>query len=255
MRHAAHCPCIHLGGPSGRERVCAGGNALEPRLNGILSQLSHDELQWLLPSLQMVSLSKNQVLFAPGQLMDHYLFPVSGVIALSIALDDGNVGDTAMVDRDSMYPLHLIGTLQSPNTATVKVPGLCYKVPAQVFHDLLQRSRRLIWVLLSMLARQFEKSTLESVCLRHHTLQQITAKLILISMDQAQSSELVLTHEEMANAIGARREGVSLALKEFKSRKMIGMRRGSVRVLDRAGIESLSCECYKTLQCIEMSGT
>lgn len=218
------------------------------KANAILSQLPSEEFKFLLPHLKMVSLKKGEVLFEPGGTIDRYYFPLTCALELAVGLADGNVGATTVINMNGIYPLHLIGSASSQNRATVSSPGFCYWVPAWVIHQELRRSQSLLWLLLSEAVKLFELVSLESVCLRHHGLEQITAKLILLSMDNLESSVVSFTQQEMANSLGVRREGVTITLRKFKERQLITTHRGGLRVLDPAGLERSACDCYKTLR-------
>jgi hypothetical protein len=66
--------------------------------------------------------------------------------------------------------------------------------------------------------------------------------------DRAQSGELELTHEFIATMLGSRRAGVTEAAGALRRAGVIGYERGHVTVLDRAGLEAKSCECYQTVR-------
>jgi len=220
----------------------------QPAANSILSQLPEQELELLLPHMKLVSLQKGDVLFEHGQNISQYYFPVSCAIELSIDLAEGKGGATTVINMNSIYPLHLIGEIQSPHKAVVYGSGLCYRVPAWVIHEELRRSHSLLWILLQESVRLFELASVESVCLRNHSVEQITAKLILLSMDNSRSSVLEMTHQEMANSLGTRREAVTIALNKLKTQRLINTGRGRVEVLNRKGLLKMSCACYETLR-------
>ncbi len=219
-----------------------------PNANAILSQLPTEELQFLLPHMTMVSLEKGVVLFEPGGSIDHYYFPLTCALELAVDLADGNTAATAVINMNGIYPLHLVGDSHSHNRATVRSPGLCYRVPAWVIQEELRRNQSFLWLLLSEAIHLFERTSVESACLRHHSLEQVTAKLILLSMDHGDSSVVSLTQQEMANSLGVRREGVTMSIQKFKRRHLIATHRGGVTVLDRMGLEQCACDCYKTLR-------
>jgi CRP-like cAMP-binding protein len=63
--------------------------------------------------------------------------------------------------------------------------------------------------------------------------------------DRVQSDVLVLTHEFLAIMLGVRRASVSEILEPLQHRGLILTRRGKITVLDRTGLESAACECYR----------
>lgn len=219
-----------------------------PLANAILSQLPEAELAELGTYLQLVHLRKGQLLHGPGQHIAHYYFPITSTVELAIDLEDGKGGATAVINMSSLYPLHLLSEMHSQQRATVRKAGLCYRIPAVAVHRLLRHSPRLLWILLQESVRLFEQAGQESVCMRNHSVEQITAKLILQSLDDGHGNTLELTHQEIANALGTRREGVSLTLQKFRTQQLLHSERGRIQVLDRAGLERVACGCYQTLR-------
>jgi DNA-binding transcriptional regulator YhcF (GntR family) len=57
-----------------------------------------------------------------------------------------------------------------------------------------------------------------------------------------------LTQEALADLLGVQRTTVNAVIKELSSEGLIGTGRGTVRVIDRAGLKRRSCECYQRLQ-------
>ncbi|MEN9886004.1 MAG: hypothetical protein RL758_582 [Pseudomonadota bacterium] len=219
-----------------------------PKANAILAQLFSDEFMALMPHTLLVSLQKGQVLFEPGGAIDHCYFPLNCTLELAVDLPDGHSGPTAVINMNGVYPLHLIDQSQSLHRATVRSAGLCYRIPAWVVREELQRNPRFLWLLLKEAVQLFEQASMETACLRHHSLEQITAKLILLSLDSSDSKVVSLTQQEMANSLGVRREGVTMAIQKFKQQHIVTTHRGGLTVVDRPGLERHACDCYKTLQ-------
>ena len=57
-----------------------------------------------------------------------------------------------------------------------------------------------------------------------------------------------MTQELIANMLGVRREGVTEAAGKLQKLGVIEYSRGRIRVLDRAHLEQLSCECYAVVK-------
>jgi hypothetical protein len=71
---------------------------------------------------------------------------------------------------------------------------------------------------------------------------------LLLSLDRLPSLELVMTQELIANMLGVRREGVTVAAGKLQGAGVIEYRRGHIKVLDRAKLEAMSCECYAVVR-------
>ena len=87
-----------------------------------------------------------------------------------------------------------------------------------------------------------------AVCNRHHSLDQQLCRWLLLSLDRLQGDELVMTQDLIANMLGVRREGVTEAAGHLQEAGLIRYRRGHIKVLDRAGLERRTCECYAVVK-------
>jgi hypothetical protein len=63
--------------------------------------------------------------------------------------------------------------------------------------------------------------------------------------ERVRRNELTLTHEFLAEMLGSPRSEVTLAAGELRKAGLIEYERGEIRILDRNGLESMTCECYK----------
>jgi len=86
------------------------------------------------------------------------------------------------------------------------------------------------------------------VCNRHHSLDQQLCRWLLLSLDRLQGPELVMTQELIANMLGVRREGVTEAALSLQRAGLINYKRGHITVVDRAGLEQRTCECYAVVK-------
>ena len=86
------------------------------------------------------------------------------------------------------------------------------------------------------------------MCNRHHSLDQQLCRWLLLSLDRLKGRELVMTQELIANMLGVRREGVTEAALKLQKVGLIRYARGRITVLDRAGLEQRTCECYAVVK-------
>jgi len=87
-----------------------------------------------------------------------------------------------------------------------------------------------------------------AVCNRHHTIEQQLCRWLLLTLDRIPASELVMTQELIANMLGVRREGITDAAGKLQQGGYIRYRRGHIAVLNRIGLQTLSCECYAVVK-------
>jgi len=70
----------------------------------------------------------------------------------------------------------------------------------------------------------------------------------LLSRDRLQTDELVMTQELIADMLGVRREGVTVAAGRLQDAGAISYVRGRIRILDRQKLEETVCECYRVVK-------
>jgi hypothetical protein len=66
--------------------------------------------------------------------------------------------------------------------------------------------------------------------------------------DRAEGDVLTYTHEFLAQMLGANRKSVTLAAQSMQAAGLMSYLRGKIRILDRAGLEKASCECYAVVR-------
>ena len=114
--------------------------------------------------------------------------------------------------------------------------------------DEFQRAGPVMHVLLRYTQALITQMAQKAVCNRHHSLDQQLCRWLLLSLDRIQSNELAMTQDLIANMLGVRREGVTVAALSLQSAGLIRYARGHITVLNRDGIEKRACECYAVVK-------
>ncbi len=83
-----------------------------------------------------------------------------------------------------------------------------------------------------------------AACNRQHTIEARLARWLLSVSDCTLSNELPITQELIANLLGIRRSGVTVALGELQKQGIVRCLRGRIIILDKEGLKNCSCECY-----------
>jgi CRP-like cAMP-binding protein len=81
-------------------------------------------------------------------------------------------------------------------------------------------------------------------CVRFHAVGKRLARALLLAHDRAQTDQLPLTHQLLADMLGVQREAVTLAAIKLQREGLIRYSRGKISILDRKGLEAASCGCY-----------
>jgi CRP-like cAMP-binding protein len=84
-------------------------------------------------------------------------------------------------------------------------------------------------------------------CNALHHIEARFSRWLLQSADRAASDTVPLTQALMAEMLGVRRTSVTAVAVKLQARGLITYARGVIRILDRAALLRLSCECYQTL--------
>ena len=90
----------------------------------------------------------------------------------------------------------------------------------------------------------FNQVAQSAACNQFHSLRQRCCRWLLMTHDRMQADEFLLTQEFLAMMLGVQRTGVSAAAGALQRAGLIRYSRGHVTILDRAGLEKQSCECY-----------
>jgi CRP-like cAMP-binding protein len=213
--------------------------------NQLLRALPAEEYARLLPHLEPFALEPMQMLTDRGAPITHVHFPETGIISLLSRVADGTLVENGTVGREGMAGLPLLlGVDWSPVLITGQVPGTSRRLEAATFRELLPTLPALE-VLLRRYSVYFMAQVSQSLaCNAMHTVEQRCARWLLMSHDNVQGDQFVLTHEVLAQMLAVRRAGVSVAADAMRSRGLIQYSRGRVTITDRAGLEGASCECY-----------
>jgi CRP-like cAMP-binding protein len=105
------------------------------------------------------------------------------------------------------------------------------------FRRRVEQSPALAWALLSALSKRLRRADEQIGRLVLLDVHGRIAKLLLDAAGPDGVIEKRLTHQTIAHMIGASRETVSRAMREFQDRGLIAVHRRQITVADRAGLE------------------
>jgi CRP-like cAMP-binding protein len=216
--------------------------------NGLVNALPRKHRDRLLRACEPFELVFGEVLSGAGKPYRHAYFPDSGQISLSSSARGHKPLEMAIVGHEGMLGATVVlGINVSPMHAVVQGPGMAGQIPVASLQRELRASPSLRKLLNRYLYLQLVELSLTSVCTRFHQIEERLARWLLLTHDRAQSDHFHLTHEHLADMLGVRRSGITVAAGELQARNLIQYSRGDITVLDRRGLEAASCDCYAAL--------
>ena len=220
-----------------------------PRKNQLLAALPDAEWQRWLPQLEWVEMPLGQVLYESGTTLSHVYFPLTAIVSLLYVMENGASAEIAVVGNEGIVGISLfMGGESTPSRAVVQSAGHGYRLKAQTMKDEFNQAGPVLHLLLRYTQALITQMAQTAVCNRHHTLDQQLCRWLLLSLDRLQGNDLMMTQELIANMLGVRREGVTDAALKLQKVGLIRYTRGHISVLDRAGLEQRTCECYAVVK-------
>jgi CRP-like cAMP-binding protein len=217
--------------------------------NHLLAALPDIESQRWLPLLESVDLPLGEVLYESGATLSHVYFPTTAIVSLLYVMENGASAEIAVVGNEGIVGISLfMGGESTPSRAVVQSAGKGFRLKAQIVKEEFNRAGPVLHLLLRYTQVLITQMAQTAVCNRHHSLDQQLCRWLLLSLDRLEGNELVMTQELIANMLGVRREGVTEGALKLQHAGLIQYARGHITILDRAGLEKRSCECYAVVK-------
>ena len=221
----------------------------QARENWLLAALSDREYERLIPHLELVSLSRHQVLYDAGEEISHVYFLNQALVSLVSIMTDGAIVEVGIVAKEGMAGMPVCwGGNATITQAMVQISGTAMRMKAEQFLTQFNRDGALHSLLLRYTQALYTHTAQSAACNRLHTLEERFARWLLTVRDRIQSNELPLTQEFISHMLGTRRSGVTLAASTFQQAGMIRYSRGKITILNQENLELTACECYKVIK-------
>jgi hypothetical protein len=203
-----------------------------PQQNALIAALSAVECERLAKDLELVPLTLGQVLYESGQ-------------TLLYVMKNGESAEIAVVGNEGMIGIALfMGGESTLSRAIVQNAGHAYRLKAQVLKDEFHSGGALSRVLLMFASALITQMVQTAACNRHHPVDQQLCRWMLLSLDRLSSSQISMTDKLVGNMLGLSIQDVTQATNLLQKAGLIHYNAGEITVLDRAGVENRSCECY-----------
>jgi CRP-like cAMP-binding protein len=225
--------------------MAAGQNTVSLHTNRLLGLLTQADYERLHPHLQPVALEYRKPLYEADVPIEFVWFIESGVASLVNTMVNGDAAEVGTIGNEGIVGLPLLlGDHRAPTDVYVQVPGTGLRMNAALFSKELAQSASMRLVMLRYAHAFFNQVAQSAACNQLHLLRQRCCRWLLMTHDRMQSDEFLLTQEFLAMMLGVRRTGVATVAAALRRAGLIHYTRGNVTIVDRAGLEQQSCECY-----------
>jgi CRP-like cAMP-binding protein len=195
--------------------------------------------------LEPINLKLGALVCEAGGVLKHAYFPQGSVLSLLTVLENGSAIETANIGREGAFGLFAaMYSRTSFNRCIVQLEGRMVRCPIELLQSEFKNSERIRNLFVSYSETLLSQVQQTVACNTVHTTEERMCRWILMMHDQADGATLPYTHEFLSHILGANRKSITLAAQAMQTAGLISYRRGMIQVLDRAGLENASCECY-----------
>jgi CRP-like cAMP-binding protein len=206
---------------------------------------SRNRLQNLLTP---VTLRRGVTLHEPGGDIPEVVFPTTAMVSVVTRMVNGETVESATVGNEGMIGLPVFLTAGATVEAFVQIPGDALKMDSRrllLIHEEDPAVARLLAAYTAIFIRFMSQS---SACNRVHSLRERCARWLLMANNRNAGDTFPLTQQFLGEMMGVRRASVTETMNDLRRRRLLTYTRGQIRILDRAGLEEVSCECYETIR-------
>src|SRR5690349_16851250 len=197
----------------------------------------------------MVELDPGEMILKRGEDVHSSLFLVGPtMVTMVVELGSSRSIEVASIGREgAVGGIVSCGHAPAFSKAEVLVAGPAFRISMKALEDAKNRSH-FIGNLFCRYSDYLLSQVMQSVvCNAYHSITERAARWLLHVQDRA-GDRIELTQEALAGLLGVQRTTVNAVTKELSSEGLIATGRGTVRVIDRAGLKRRACECYQRLQ-------
>ena len=220
----------------------------DPKSNRLLARLEAVDFDALMLQAKIVPLKFRKLLHRQDDRVDAVYFPLTCMVSLLVSADgqprmematigkEGVIGAEEIIQAQPAMGLHLI-----------QVPGAAVRIKADDFQKLISGRPQVQKMILQHQHALMRQILFGAACNRLHSMEERCARWLLMTHDRAGEDTFPLTQEFLSHMLGVRRATVNVATGMLKKAGFIRYVRGKITVIDRPGLESASCECYRAI--------
>ena len=180
---------------------------------------------------------------------EYVYFPTTAMICLLYESDEGVSIEVGMAGRQGMVGIvTFIGDSRMAKRAVVQREGQAYRMKATDVEKAFSEVGDFQEICMCYTQTLIAQISQSAICNRLHSVDQQLCRYLLVNYDNLQTKTFLMTHDQISNVLGVRRESVSVAAASLREGGLIDYSRGKITILDRKGLLAAACECYEVVK-------
>ena len=214
--------------------------------NRLLGALPSRSLARIMSELELIQLTRGEVLSDVDSVLSHVYFPDSGVISVVAVYEDGSTIEMATVGREGFTDVHAVSSAKTSSARLlVQIPGTAARMSRASFAWAMA-SIPTVRSLMHVYVHAFlEQVLISGACNGAHSLKQRTARWLLMMRDRSDDDTLPITQDILAAMLGVQKPSITIVARELENQGLIKRRRRHDTITDRKALIKASCECYQ----------
>jgi len=220
-----------------------------PFKNILLKSLSPESLELITGKLRHIQHPRNALIAEKDEPYKYAYFPDEGMVSIVLVTSEGTPIEVGTVGKEGFVGIPiLLGSGISDRKLFSQVPGHGWRIETEQFRTALKEIVELRELCQRFTLTMINQISQTAACNRLHTIEERCARWLLLAHDRDTSRTVDLTQEFLSMMLGVRRTGVNVAVRTLEKAGLIEHGRGFVRILDRSGMEQISCGCYQEVK-------
>lgn len=213
-----------------------------------LDSLSSENFALLRPSMVAVDLARNASICLPGSEIDSVWFPTSSILSVVTVLATGQEVEACTIGHESAYGLlNALGSPIAVDCVLARVSGAAIRLSASRLKAAATLSVNITDLIVRHAQANVAQIQQSVACNAVHSVEARLCRWLLMTQDRTGSDRLQLTQEFLALMLGVQRTTITGVARALQSTGYIDYSRGKIEILNRSGLMSGACECYRSV--------
>lgn len=196
----------------------------------IFQGLTYEEMKPLLLQANVRTYKPKEMIFVEGEKRTHLFVLKKGIILITKMNEEGEERVINILTEGEIFPhIGFFDERPYPGTAFVKTEAEVFCLPIKAFEKLLKQNPELTFRIIKMMSKKIYDLQQK---LNEHLSFNVEERLIaaIKKMNEFKENKVPLTHQDLANIVGASRETVSRLLKKMEKEGKIIVRKNVIEI-------------------------